>query len=146
MKKYRINAEEGIVYGLRGAPITKVCGGGYVQVNYGGRPVGLAHRMIWAYVHGPIPEGMQINHKNGVKTDNRIDNLELVTPSENMKHAYASGLASAVGEKNGRAKLTDSIARSIRASALTPEELAKRHSVSVRTIRYIKDGISWRHA
>ncbi len=41
------------------------------------------HRLVWSAFNGPIPEGMQINHKSEVKTDNRLENLELVTPKEN---------------------------------------------------------------
>ena len=52
----------------------------------------LQHRLIWMLAHGPIPNGLQINHKNGNKKDNRLYNLEIVTPSENVKHAYNTGL------------------------------------------------------
>ena len=101
--EYRIDPERGIVYGMRGKPIRTVSGG-YIRVaRHAGTHHIYAHRMIWEHVHGSIPEGMQINHINGIKTDNRISNLELVTASENVKHAFRIGLMDARGENNGRA-------------------------------------------
>ena len=41
------------------------------------------HRLVWEAFNGPIPEGMQINHLNEDKTDNRLENLSLTTPKEN---------------------------------------------------------------
>lgn len=43
----------------------------------------LVHRLVWLAFHEEIPEGMQINHINEVVSDNRLENLELVTPKEN---------------------------------------------------------------
>lgn len=50
-----------------------------------------AHRLVWWWHHGPIPDGLQINHKNLNKSDNRIENLELATASENIAHSYENG-------------------------------------------------------
>jgi hypothetical protein len=50
------------------------------------------HQVVWLAHQGEIPKLLQINHKNGVKTDNRLDNLELLSASENTKHAIKTGL------------------------------------------------------
>jgi len=45
------------------------------------------HRLIWIYHNGPIPEGMQIDHINHDRQDNRIENLRLVENSqENLRN------------------------------------------------------------
>ena len=59
-----------------------------------------AHRLVWLHFHGPIPEGLEINHRNGDKQDNRPDNLQLVTTAENAAHAYETGLRDNAGENN----------------------------------------------
>lgn len=99
---YRVDPVAGFIYGRCGLPIRKKIKG-YVSIVQM-KPVGIAHRIIWEFVNGKIPDGMQINHKNGIRHDNRIENLEIVTPSQNTKHAYDTGLARADGNHNGRRK------------------------------------------
>lgn len=51
-----------------------------------------AHQIVASHFHGDRPPGLTVNHKDGNKTNNRFQNLEYVTRSENTLHAISSGL------------------------------------------------------
>ena len=144
--EYAIDAENGIVYGKLGEPITSVSEYGYVQVMHGGQRV-LAHRMIWEAVHGPIPERMTVNHINGIKIDNRISNLELLTVSENLKHAYQTGLIDKKGEAHPLAKLDEEAVMFIRRNRgkYTNRQFAVMFGVGIVCVSQAANGRRWKH-
>ena len=144
VKGLAVDPVAGLVFGKKGKPFVKLNNYGYVMpLTSPGKRAFLAHRLVWEAVHGPIPKGMELNHINGVKTDNRIANLELVTPSENALHAYRLGLRRADGEHNGRAKLTRTDADAIRASTDPTSVVAAHFNVSSTTVRAIRRGKHW---
>ena len=56
--------------------------------NPDGRKPYLQHRIIAMFYLDDYSSDLQVNHKNGIKTDNRVENLEMVTCSENIKHSW----------------------------------------------------------
>lgn len=58
---------------------------GYLLLKLGDHSI-MAHRAAWIYTHGDIDDDKVIDHINGVRDDNRIVNLRMVTQSENMRN------------------------------------------------------------
>ena len=123
----------------------------FVLCQFNERRTVAAHRVIWEAFNGPIPFGMQINHKDGDKLNNRLSNLELCTPSENTLHAFrvlkvSPNINPQRGTKNGRAKLDEGsirIIRQLRAEGVTQQNIAKKFGVCQATISNVLLGKFW---
>ncbi len=91
----------------------------------------------------------QVNHKDGNKLNNNLNNLEWVTRSENIRHAFDTGLSSAKGERNSQAKLTKENILEIRELYKTGryihKQLAKRFNVTKNCIALIIKRKRWNH-
>lgn len=113
------------------------------------KSVYLIHRLVAeAFIPNPLNKPC-INHKNGIKTDNRVKNLEWCTYSENIQHAYKNGLwKPAKGEKVYSSKLKNKQVEEIRqkysTGNCTQRELAKEYNISTGTISMIIDNKRWK--
>jgi hypothetical protein len=88
----------------------------------------------------------QVNHINGVKNDNYVNNLEWVTQSENEKHSYCIlGKKVRKGINSNLCKLTEKEVLEIRKSILSRSELAFKYNVCNGTIDKIINRINWKH-
>jgi hypothetical protein len=58
---------------------------GYRRITCKDRKQRFEHVIVWESHHGPIPEGMELHHRNGNKLDNRLENLMLVTRLEHKR-------------------------------------------------------------
>lgn len=98
-----VDTVKGIVYGTRGPggmllaqprELGCVHPSGYIVINLTANSVKKqvrVHRVIWMSVFGLIPEGFVPDHINNDKSDNRLDNLQLLTGADNSKKAHAEG-------------------------------------------------------
>ena len=102
---YRVT-RDGEVIGKRGKRMighVDRCGYRNVLLTENGRGKNyLVHRLVLE-TFSPVPnmENLFVNHKNGNKLDNRFDNLEWCTRSENTKHSYRNGLQKRATNQHG---------------------------------------------
>lgn len=93
-----------------------------------------------------------MNHKNGMKNDCRVENLEWVSRSQNVRHAYEQGLIPTIGQRGSRnfnTKLTDDHVLQMRKlyaeRELTQSEIAAMFGVTKNTVYRILSRKSWDH-
>ena len=139
-----VDPREGTVYGSAATPVGFVCSAGYVRIGTRRDGHQYAHRLIYEACRGPIPPGYYIDHVNGCKADNRLRNLEAVTPSENLARAYERG-ALPIGAAKLNARLTEALVRKIRASRVPTREWARQLDLDPSTVRAARAGTTWRH-
>lgn len=127
---------------------------GYVRYAlYGGgkkpKPVS-AHRLVWEAYVGTLSPELEINHKNGVKSDNRLENLEAVTHAENMAHRKTVLRIQGVrGSRSNLATLVEADVTEIRrlyaTGTLTQSQIAERFGISRPNVSLIVTGKTWPH-
>lgn len=106
------------------------------------------HRLVGiAFIPNPKNKPC-INHKNGIKTDNRVENLEWVTYSENMIHALKHNLIKK-GEEKCNTQLTNKNALIIKLlykeGIYTQKQIGLKYNISQHTVSRIVNKKSWKH-
>lgn len=107
------------------------------------------HRLVAkAFIPNP-KKYSQVNHIDGNKKNNVISNLEWVSPSQNTKHAWDTGLINAdhmKGSNHHNSKVTEEIVKDIRANKiLKRKDLAEKYNISVYTVNDIINRKTWTH-
>ena len=118
-----------------------------ISVHFGGvKKQCRLHRIIWIAAHGMIPQGMVVDHINCNKQDNRLSNLQLLTPADNSHKALLDGLY-LTGENSPTSKINYAIATQIRADYQTGQyvmrELADKYGISKSRVQQIVRFQGW---
>lgn len=159
-------SDTGLVKNVRTGRLLKhiVQSKGYMHVtlcNKGVMKQVSVHRLVTKYFIGPCPNGFQVNHIDGIKSNNILSNLEYVDFLGNMRHASNMRLT-ALGDKNGMRKYPGRFAGEKHPFAkLTWEQvdrirseyipgygnrvvLMKRYGISAPTLQNILSGKTWK--
>lgn len=114
--------------------------------NNGVKKTWRVHRLVaLSFIANPESK-KEINHKNGIKTDNRVENLEWCSGKENLRHAIKNGLRNySYGENAGKSKLLEIQVIDILNSKENNKFLANYYCVSENAISMIRLRKTWKH-
>ena len=133
--------EDGRILGLKGRFVQgEISKNGYKRFIFHtpeGKKRWLVHRLIMNLFVGE--SDLDVNHKNGIKTDNRLENLEYVTRKENIRHSWSSGLAKKrYNSKMHTTKISDELYKRIKESVGSSREVADMFGVSRGSVLRIR--------
>jgi hypothetical protein len=123
--------------------------GGYTAVQLSREGVTtqwLVHRLVMLAFEGPCPEGLEVAHQDGIKTDNRLSRLRYDTPRGNNADKIEHG-THREGERMHHAKLTPDNVREVMANSPSTEAaraLAEKFDYDSGNIWKIWRGETWR--
>jgi len=143
----RISSARGATVGAKLKPYDS---NGYTKVTLvsGGRKRKVSvHRLVLESFTGRPSEKLDCCHNNGIRNDNRLENLRWATRSDNMADAKTHGTA-AIGSRNGHAILIENDVIQIRwlkSNGHKVSDIAKRYLVSHQAISDICRRKNWRH-
>jgi hypothetical protein len=106
------------------------------------------HRLVLKHFKGEDKLKPEVNHKNGNKTDNRLDNLEWVDSSENKNHAILTGLRKIqMGQYASASKISDIDAYMIKYNLdfIVNKKVAEIYNIDVQIVRSIRANRTWKH-
>lgn len=106
-----------------------------------------AHRLVLLAFVGPGNKGDHTRHLNGIRHDNRLENLAWGTPKENAEDRYAHG-THGIGSNHNQAKYTEEQVceiRRLRAEGVPPKEIAAMYGATRENICEVSRGASWSH-
>lgn len=107
----------------------------------------MVHRLVAITFLGKRFDLKFVNHKNGVKTDNRVGNLEWCTMLHNRRHAIKTGLWTCFGQNHYRSKLTvEQVVelRALRSKGWKLVALGARYGISHTAVSYILRRKTWK--
>lgn len=126
-------------------------GKGYLTVVLSNKKQRYIHRIVAETFLKKHSKNTQVNHKDGIKNNNKLSNLEWVSNSENLKHSYKIGTHTPMnqkGENNPRARLNKievlKIKR-LRMRNVSVKKIAKIYNVTIYHVYNITNGHSWKN-
>lgn len=123
-------------------------GGGYEFVDLwdattGKKKTWLVHRVVALTFLPTSDTALDVNHKDGVRHHNHVNNLEWLSRSDNQKHAYRTGVRTDIGENRPNSKMSNVAAASIpglRAQGLSLNEISARVGINFRNVSAVLKG------